>query len=228
VILMNRRVPVALAAILITPVAACAGTSEDQQSYQVDQPVTALVVDARAAAVAIEAGAGPISVTEKFRYADTKPATAHRVDGQTLRLTESGCGNDNARCETQFQIRMPAGTKAQITAQAGAVKVRGLAGEVRVTTQAGAVEGTGLSGDTMAVQTQAGALTLEFAKAPANLRATTEVGAVTVRVPGDVTYAVDVHTDVGSSKVSVRQDTASRHKISVKTQLGAVTVEPAG
>jgi hypothetical protein len=76
-------------------------------------------------------------------------------------------------------------------------------------------------------ETQAGAMTLEFAEAPATLQATTELGAVTVRVPGTAAYAVDVRTDVGSSKVSVRQDAASPHKIVVKTQLGAVSIEPA-
>jgi DUF4097 and DUF4098 domain-containing protein YvlB len=226
---MRRHVRAAFAALLLVPVAACgAGTSEDQTSYQVDQPVTALVVEARAAAVTIEAGDGPVSVTEKYRYADTKPSTAHKVDGNTLRLTESGCGNDNVRCETEFRIRAPKGTSTQVTAQAGAVKVNGLDGDVHVTTQAGAVEGAALSADTVVVQTQAGAMTLDFTEAPSTVQATTELGAVTVRVPGNATYAVDVRADVGSSKVSVQQDAASPHKISVKTQVGAVSVEPAG
>jgi hypothetical protein len=225
---MKRPVRAAIATILLVPMAACAGTSEDQTSYQVDQPVTALVVEARAAAVTIEAGDGPVSVTERYRYADTKPATAHTVDGNTLRLTESGCGNDDVRCETEFRIRAPKGTSTQVSAQAGAVKVTGLDGDVHVTTKAGAVEGAGLSGDTVVVQTQAGAMTLEFAEAPATVQATTELGAVTVRVPGNATYAVDVRADVGSSKVSVQQDAASPHKISVKTQVGAVSVESGG
>ena len=225
---MRRQTSAIVATILVIPVAACSKSSENQTSYQVDQAVTSLVVDARAAAVAIEAGNGPVSVTERYRYADAKPATAHQVDGQTLRLTESGCGNDEVRCETEFRIRVPSGTSAQVTAQAGAVKVNGLGGDVHVTTQAGAVEGTGLSGDTVVVQTEAGAMTLEFAKAPTTLQATTELGAVTIRVPGNSAYAVTARSDVGSSKVSVRQDAASPHKISVKTQVGAVTVEAAG
>jgi DUF4097 and DUF4098 domain-containing protein YvlB len=226
---MKRRIPVAMATILLIPIAACAGTSEEETSYQVEQQVTALVVNARAAAVAIEAGDGPVSVTERYRWSDAKPATAHQVNGQTLRLTESGCGgNDNVRCETQFRVRVPRGTSAEVSAQAGAVKVNGLGGDVRVTTQAGAVEASGLSADTVVVQTQAGALRLEFAEAPATLQATTELGAVTIRVPGNVAYAVDARSDVGSSRVSVREDAASPHKISVKTQVGAVTVEPAG
>ena len=71
-------------------------------------------------------------------------------------------------------------------------------------------------------------MTLEFAEAPATLQATTELGAVTIRLSATTTYAVEARSDVGSSKVSVREDAASPHKISVKTQVGAVTVEPAG
>jgi DUF4097 and DUF4098 domain-containing protein YvlB len=225
---MSRRTPAVVATIMLLSLAACSGSSEEETSYQVAQPVTALVVDARAAAVTIEAAAGPVSVMERYRYSDAKPATAHTVDGQTLRLTESGCGNDNVRCETEFRVRMPSGSSAQVTAQAGAVKVNGLGGDVHVTTQAGAVEGTGLSGGTVVVQTQAGAMTLEFAKPPAMLQATTQLGAVTIRLPQNTAYAVNVQTDVGSSTVSVREDAGSPHKISVKTHLGAVTVEPAG
>ena len=224
---MNRRTTAALVALTILPMAACGGaTTTDEVSYTIDQPVTALVVDARAASVAIDAGDGPVTVTEKHRYSDAKPATAHRVDGRTLRLTESGCGKDDVRCETEFHVRIPSATTAQITAHAGAVKIHGLAGDVHVSTEAGAVEGTSLSGDTVIVKTQAGATSLEFTEAPSMLQATTEVGAVEVHVPGDTAYAVEVDTDVGKSTVSVGKDPASPHRIRVSTQVGAVSIEP--
>jgi Putative adhesin len=223
-----RRVPAAIAALALIPLAACGGsTTNDEQSYRIDQPITGLVVDARAAAVVIDAGDGPVTVTEKYRYSGTAPATAHRVDGPTLHLTESGCGSDDdARCETEFHVRMPGAASARITAQAGAVKVHGLAGDVHITTEAGAVEGTGLSAGTVEVKTKAGATSLEFAAAPSMLRATTELGAVEVKVPGDTAYAIDVDTDVGGSDVSVRKDAASPHKISVRAQVGGVSIEP--
>jgi hypothetical protein len=41
---------------------------------------------------------GPVTVTEEHRYARTKPTTAHQVEGQTLRLIQSGCGDDEIRC----------------------------------------------------------------------------------------------------------------------------------
>lgn len=83
-----------------------------------------------------------------------------------------------------------------------------------------------LAGDEVIVNTQAGAASLEFAEAPSMLQATTEVGAVELRVPGDAAYAVTADAQVGKAKVSVRNDPASAHRIQVKTQVGAVTIEP--
>lgn len=224
---MRSRTAVALTAFALLPLAACFGDSATTEnlSYQIDQPVTALVVEARAASVAIAVGDGPVTVTEEHRYSKTKPTTAHRVDGQTLRLTESGCGDDDARCDVGYTIRMPEAMSADITAQAGAVKVNGLAGEVHVTTQAGAVEGRALTSDEVTVKTEAGATSLEFAQAPTLVRVTTSVGAVELGVPGTTAYAVDVQTTVGASSVDVDQNPASAHRIEVHTDTGAVEID---
>ena len=137
---MRPRTAAVLTAVTLLPLTACfAGpTTTDELRYQIDQPVTALVIDARAAAV---------TVTEEHRYSRGKPSTAYEVQGQTLRLTESGCGDDNVRCEIHYRIRMPKTMSAEISAQAGAVQVDGLAGNLQVTTEAGAVEGRGLTSD---------------------------------------------------------------------------------
>jgi hypothetical protein len=223
------RILTAVAALAVAlPMAACGGgaTTTDEVSYTIDQAVTSLVVDARAASVVIDAAEGPATVTEKHSYSDGKPVTEHRVDGQTLRLTESGCGDDNVRCQTEFRIRMPGASSAEITARAGAVTVHGLAGNIHVTTEAGAVEGTGLSGDAVVIKTQAGATSLEFTEAPSDLQATSQVGAVKVRLPDSAAYAIEVDTDVGKSDVSVRKDPASPHRVRINTQVGAVSIEP--
>jgi DUF4097 and DUF4098 domain-containing protein YvlB len=224
---MRSRTAVALTAFALLPLAACFGnsTTTDDLKYQIDQPVTALVVDARAASIAIAVGDGPVTVTEEHRYSKTKPTTAHRVDGQTLRLTESGCGDDDARCDVGYTIRMPKAMSTDVTAQAGAVKLNGLAGDVHVTTQAGAVEGLALTSDEVTVKTEAGATSLEFAQAPTLIRITTSVGAVELGVPGTTAYAVDVKTSVGASSVDIDQDPASAHRIEVHTDTGAVNIE---
>ena len=224
---MRRRTAAALTAIALLSLAACSAgsTTTEELSYQIDQSVTALVIAARAASVAIVVGDGPVTVTEKHRYSRSKPTTAHRVEGQTLRLTESGCGDDELRCDVEYRIRMPKAISAEITAQAGAVRVDGLAGDVHVTTEAGAVEGRALTSDEVIIKTEAGAASLEFAEAPTLVQTTTSMGAVEVRVPGTTAYAVDVQTSVGGSSVGVEQDPASAHRIEVHTDLGAVKIE---
>jgi hypothetical protein len=224
---MRRGTAAALTAIALFPLAACSAgsTTTEELSYQIDQPVTALVIAARAASIAIVVGDGPVTVTEEHRYSRGKPTTAHRVEGQTLRLTESGCGDDELRCDVEYRIRMPKAISAEITAQAGAVRVDGLAGDVHVTTEAGAVEGRALTSHEVTIKTEAGAASLEFAEAPTLVQTTTSMGAVEVRVPGTTAYAVDVKTSVGGSSVGVDQDPASAHRIEVHTDLGAVKIE---
>ena len=221
----------ALAMALVAP-AGCAeadtrtggSTTTDQQSYEITEPIDALVVDARAATVIVEGGDGPLTVDETYHFSDDKPATSHRVDGSTLHLTDSGCRNDDVRCDVEFRVHLPAAARTEITSQAGAVRLTGLTGDAAVTTRAGAVEGRGLGSDEVSVETQAGAARLEFAQAPSTVRASTEVGAVEVRVPGDTSYAVDVQTTVGRSDVSVQRDLSSAHRIQIRTSVGAVKV----
>jgi len=224
---MRPRTAAALTAIALLPLTACFGgsTITDQLSYQIDQSLTAIVIGARAASVAIVVGDGPVTVTEEYRYSSGKPNTAHQVQGQTLRLTESGCGDDNARCDVGYTIRMPMAMSADITAEAGAVKLDGLAGDVRVTTQAGAIEGRAISSDKVIIKTEAGAASLEFAEAPTLVQTTTSAGAVNLRLPGTTSYAVDIRTEVGGSTVEVDQDPASTHRITVHTDVGAVKIE---
>jgi Toastrack DUF4097 len=199
-------------------------TAADRQSYQITERVDALVVDARAAAVTLEAGDGPVTVDEIYHSGSDRPTTSHRVDGTTLHLTETGCRDNSVRCDVEFRVRLPAAATADITSQAGAVQVAGLTGNLTVTTQAGAIQASALGGDQVRVSTKAGAATLAFTRAPSTVSASTEVGAVDVRVPSGTSYAVDVQSTVGRSDVSVQRDPASPHKIEVRTTVGAVRV----
>jgi len=227
VITMNRRTAAAaLTALAILPLTACSNalTATDELSYQIDQSLSALVIDARAGSIAIEVGDGPITVTEEHSYSRFKAATAHQVQGQTLRLTESGCRDDRGRCDVGYRIRLPKAMSAQINAQAGAVMVNGLAGDLDVATLAGSVEGRGLSSAEVSVRTEAGETSLAFAEAPALVRATTSLGAVELRLPGNAAYAVDVQTTVGDSSVDVDQNSASAHRIKIRSRVGSVKI----
>lgn len=200
---------------------------KDQQSYEVTEPVSSLVIDAQTGEVTVKAGEGPVQVTETHHYSKDKPRTSHQVDGSTLRLTESGCTNDELHCSARFDVRVPATTAVEIRTDAGAIRLTNLSGDITVVTDAGAVEGRDLSGHKVSVTTQAGATSLHFAQPPTDVRATTELGAILVQVPRGTPYAVNVSTEVGGAQVRVMQDPSSQHKISARTEVGGIRVENA-
>ena len=95
--MIMRKVAVsAVMAVALGAMAACSAgrTTTDEQSYEISEQVTALTVDGKAAVVTVEGGEGPVTVTEIYRYADDRPGTSHRLDGATLRLSDTGCQND--------------------------------------------------------------------------------------------------------------------------------------
>jgi hypothetical protein len=199
-----------------------------EESYEVAVPISTVVVDARTAKVTITAGDGPIAVTETRRFSGPEPQTDRIVDGQTLRLTETGCGEGvQVRCDVEYQIRLPGQTGTQVLTRAGDVSVSGVGGPLTVTTDAGLVRADGLTSDTVDVATKAGLVSLTFAEAPALVQTQTDVGAIEVRVPGDQRYAVDVSADLGASSVTVERDAGAAHRISARTRAGAVKVAPA-
>jgi DUF4097 and DUF4098 domain-containing protein YvlB len=213
----------------LTLLVACGGVNarSDERSYDVAEQVKTLVIDARAAAVTVEAGDGPIRVTETYHYTEDKPRTSHQVSGTALKLTETGCGNADVRCAVEFKVRVPAATAVEITTNAGAVSLSNLTGNVTVATDAGAVEGKGLGSDNVSVKTDAGATSLQFAEPPATVEASTDLGAILVKVPSGTSYAVDVSTAAGGSHIEVQQDPSSRYKLSLRTSVGAIRVENA-
>lgn len=202
-------------------------TKTDEQSYDVAEQVKSLIIDARAAAVTVQAGDGVIKVTETYHYSNDRPRTSHEVNGTALRLTESGCATDEVRCNVEFTVRVPAPTAVNITAKAGAVTLADLTSDVTVVTDAGAVEGKNLAGDSVTVTTDAGATSLQFSEPPASVKASTEVGAISLKLPGGTAYAVDVSTKAGGSDIQVQQDSKSPYKISLRTNVGGIRVENA-
>ena len=228
----RRAAAVVGVGVALSALTACGGTgggstttTTEEQTYDVPQPINALAVDARVAAVTVETGNGPVTVTERYRFGDDKPSTSHRVDGSTLHLIDTGCRNDEVRCDVEFRVRVPAEASLLVKAQAGAVTVTGIAGRIDVTTEAGSFEGTTLTADEVSVTSQAGATSMEFAKAPATVRASTEAGTIRVRVPDGTAYAVEADTDLGASDISVQRDPASEHRIAVSSSAGSITVE---
>lgn len=225
---MSRLVLASTAAIaLLAAATACdpRATSTEKHSYEVSDTLTKLIVDDNAGKVEIVTGDGPVSVEETYRFSDRAPKTAHTITDGILRLTDDSCGNAHfAHCEVGYRIRVPAALAVDIHADAGAVEVTGLSGDLTVRADAGKVEATALSSQHATVQSDAGAVTLSFATAPTTVDARSDAGKVSVTVPGGQSYRVDADTDAGSRTVKVPVDSNATRKITAHSDAGAVEV----
>jgi Putative adhesin len=77
---------------------------------------------------------------------------------------------------------------------------------------------------TYQVTTNAGKVGLTFAKPPDSVRVKSDVGEVTLTVPGNTKYAVTADATVGSKDVPVDTDPSSQHRIDVSTSVGSITI----
>ncbi|MER7959940.1 DUF4097 family beta strand repeat-containing protein [Streptomyces sp. NPDC096030] len=233
---MNGRARAAAAGVCAFAVlgvtAACtvdSGNSQSrEQAYEISEPVTALTVKEAAGKISIVAGEGPVQVKETLRFGSKEPATTHRVSGQTLQLEDRGCGSGikaGRSCSVDYEIRVPASVAVTVATSAGEVSVSGTAGRLDLSASAGSIKGTDLSSPQARLRTSAGSVDASFARAPQQIDASAEAGDVTLRVPGNTSYAVDAKTELGTRKVSVPEDPGSAHEIRVRVSLGDLSVQ---
>jgi len=71
-----------------------------------------------------------------------------------------------------------------------------------------------------------GGISASFTAAPTAVRASANVGAITVHVPGTTSYKVAADARVGKTTVSARQSASSGHAITATTDVGAIVVAP--
>ncbi len=91
----------------------------------------------------------------------------------------------------------------------------------------GLIDATGLTSASVALTTEAGGSTAAFATPPATVQAVARVGAISLRVPGGVSYRVSAAAHVGKATFSVPHSSSSAHVITATTDVGAIVVEPA-
>jgi hypothetical protein len=238
----------ALAAGLIAVgLASCAlsvgAVQHRSSSYTVRGQVSTLVVTDPAGNVHVTGGnSGTISVTERISYHGTAPTTTHRTAAGTLSLV-SHCPAAET-CGIDYTIAVPRMTTVRVNDGAGAVTVASLggsvtahvnagkislsslAGPVEATTHAGSISGQHLSSATASLHVSAGKIDVAFTTPPAAITATTDVGAIALRVPGSVQYKVTAGATVGDVHISVSRSATATRTITASTKTGSITIEP--
>lgn len=197
-------------------------------------PAQTFTVSARVTSLVVKGGTGSITVTgtsrrtilvsQRASYSKTAPAATHVVAGTTLTLGYT-CPAQLV-CGMAYDVQVPRGVAVRAVTTAGAITLTALAGPVSAQTGAGLISVTGISSRTAELKSNAGGIDAVFTAAPASVHASTNVGPITINVPGSASYQIQTHTYVGTSTVTVRKNAASPYTISASSDLGSITIGP--
>ncbi|MFI5955904.1 DUF4097 family beta strand repeat-containing protein [Cryptosporangium sp. NPDC051539] len=196
------------------------------EHYEVTGDVRTLSVAGDGVTLDVVAGNGPVSVDEVVRYRGDRPETRHRVDDGVLTLDSPGCEGKKA-CKVEYRVTMPAGTALKVDVDAGKVETTGLAASFDVRIDAGQVTTHRSRNKSTDVRLDVGDVDLGYATAPDKVAVTTNTGAVSLRLPGAGPYAVQTHTEVGDTDITVPVSASSKRAVSVRVDVGQITVAPA-
>jgi hypothetical protein len=195
------------------------------KGFTVGGRVTAVVIDGGSGSVDVTGSArSTVSVSQRAAYSKTPPSATHVLHGTTLTVSYS-CPAE-VSCSVAYTAQVPRGVAVAVSTSAGAVTLTSLAGTVSAHADAGLVTAVDLRSPVASFNSNAGGVVATFAVAPASLTATTNVGPITLTVPGSAGYRVSTHTVVGTATVTVRRSSSADHSISARSDLGSVSVSP--
>lgn len=203
------------------------GGYQVSSSYTISAPVSTLIVRSPLGGVTVTGSQrSTVAVTEKMQYSEQPPAMSRSLTGQALTLSYT-CPNE-ANCGASYDIQVPQGIAVRVSDATGEVTLFSLAGPVTATTHIGAVIAFGLTSATANFTSGTGEIDAAFTAAPTSVHATTNVGAITIRVPGTVSYRVSIQNGLGAASVTVPEASSSPHAISAATNIGAISIVPTG
>jgi hypothetical protein len=195
------------------------------KAFTVRGRVTAVVIDGGSGSIDVTgSGRSSVSVSQQASYSGTPPAATHVVRGTTLTLNYT-CPAELV-CGVAYTVVVPYGVAVTVSTGAGAVTLISLAGTVSARADAGLITAVDLRSPVASFKSDAGGVIATFSVAPRSLTATTNVGPITLTVPGTVAYRVSTHTFVGTSTITVRRSSTSAHSISARSDLGSISINP--
>jgi hypothetical protein len=185
-------------------------------------------------AVEILIAAGRVEIAERTRGDVRVELTVRRRPGRALpALTTHGSlvRIDGRASEVRARLTVPPRTRVRAEVRSGEITLWGAGGELSLVTRGGTIAGRELGGGPVTARSRQGDVNLHFSEPPADVRATSETGMVTIVLP-DTAYAVEVETaDPGAATVEVPASRdAARHVLarSVSGRVRVSLAEPAG
>jgi hypothetical protein len=195
---------------------------------------SSFTVPGRVTAVIIKGGSGSVDVTgtaksvvavsQHLSYSNKPPVVSHALNGTTLTLSYT-CPTQLV-CGVGYNVQVPRGTAVTVSTTAGSVTLTSLAGTLSARADAGLITAVDLRSAVAVFNSDAGGVVATFSAAPRSLSASTNVGPITLTVPGSAGYLVSTHTLVGSSTVTVHRSSSTAHSITARSDLGSISVNP--
>ena len=240
-------VPVSLALIAWGALNVVALLSAD--SFQIQRSVAAagsqVTVSVDAGNLTLEPAAGDqLVLTGVAHYGLIRPTVAVTMTGTGVAVT-AHCGPFLVgECHVDLTVGVPAGLAVSAStdsgditasnldaltlhANSGNLQVNGGSGLLHLSTDSGQITGVAMGASDVNASADSGDISLDFARAPADVTIQDDSGDVTVTVPsGGPAYAVSAHSDSGSTSIEVPTDPTSTHAISISVHSGSAVVDP--
>lgn len=233
----------AVTALAGSPGNAPTANHHETTRYSVEGDVRTLLVTAHVGDVHVTGGTGrSVAVVQHLAFHGATPTTRHRLAAGTLSLT-SHCSPGEV-CSVSYDITVPKATAVRVTDDVGTIRLSALTGQVSATVDAGRINLISVSGSVVAtvragsivsqhlssqdarLRVSAGEIDVTFSAPPTAITASTDIGAIILRVPSSVAYRVTATAVAGHVAVSVSQNTAASRTITATTKVGSITIEP--
>ncbi|PSK89619.1 putative adhesin [Murinocardiopsis flavida] len=242
-----RRIPRAVGGTLLAlaTLAACGGPAEDaapeERGFGPVGPRLTIAVGSGELDVR-PADVDEVTVRRWFTawsITGTKAEPAWEFEDDRLTLTAE-CGPAVlSGCDARYEVRVPRSTRLTVDGGSGAVTAAGFDTPLRIDSDNGAVRvddaasplslrttsgglrATGIRSDRVDARSENGRIHLSFAAVPDDVEAAAENGGVTVEVP-EAAYDVTTATDNGEVRNGLGKDSGSRHRITARTDNGAI------
>jgi hypothetical protein len=206
-----------------TPSFSVPGTHTKIATYRISSPVSTLVVTAHVGNITVAGTSrADVSIIEQIAYSSKPPSTTRTLAGRTLTVGYT-CPVQLA-CGVAYVIDIPSRVAVRASTYTGAIHLSGLAGSLMATTDVGYINASGLRSATASLTAHAGGITAAFTAPPTSVTASTNAGAITLRVPPGASYHVTTRDLLGKATVSVPQAASSSRTLDASTDLGAILI----
>jgi hypothetical protein len=188
-------------------------------------------------------GARQVSMKRSWTWSMSRPQVDAHVDGDRLTMTSRCSWTVGLGCSGSVQLVVPPGTAIRVHASDGDVSVHRITadvdidstdgdidvadvtGSMRLRSTDGSVVGTDVRSSGVDAETTDGAVRLDFASAPDEVRAVSSDGGVEVLVPRDgQPWAVRASTSDGTRSVGVATDPAASRHIEAHSSDGSIRI----